>query len=1313
MKRFRFIDLVVGFCMLFGSRAVVAQHWPYPANTPNVEVPCADCSGNAHGKLTPGYADPISGFTGRFLDSTEVIDFQGGFRTGRAYLARYSPQKDRIYLQLGSALAAYSKSTFFSRLQSREPLVAPNSLSGVGRLESVHAALPELMLRWDQWFYAESSASNWRTVIIDGQDRLADYSIDDRGNVYIAYSVFGWGIVKDLGSNDASIMQGPQFFPNGSPGNIDSASNVFAVKTSNGKYYALVQGSGANAVQVYDVTNVDNPVQQNPDFRQFFQKAVPTSDRTAIVTADGKLLIYNNDAFIVNGAPLQTFLPPLGGRYASVDTDGTNFYAALQSSSYQVSLLKLTGDASRNSFSGTPVLVSNGNPQLEPRTLRYGDGYLAMVVNDFNVGIDLRLYRVDGSSFTEIPLNHYFNDYYIAVQGYKENTSNYVSVAKGLMWDVLPIKNNNKLHLIVSAYDLGDVYQIRSEDDVAVAAQGAVGTVNPNAPARPTGTLFYGDKVRFLGSTSSPTPKTLAWNFGNPEAAAGADPNTLANSSTGIPVDHQYSGITPATLGSARTVTATNTGGSGVGQTSVNLTTGTARIGVTNGTSSFSYITNATTAASAPVVAGDSFFDGSDGDVEGHYAEWTIDNVSTSKVPYAANGSHLMNAGVCGAHTLTYAAHYGPHVNFATAGGADFRVALSGLSYNVQPFTAAIGNFTDGGTSLVFSSISRASTDTTALPTAQAGALSWRWDLVDGGENVVLAGPAGTGSITSISQWSVPKTSFTSIGLRVRLQITTTPALTGTCAGKETSKAFTKALNGPDPVIGGGCTNGGPPCNFSITSQSGVNMTSDGWHFSWSATGPATVIGGEDKSTYAPVFTATGSYTVSVTVSNAIGSKTVTQGVSVTTVGILCPTMNDFNIYPVYLNSSLTCTVSQNAGCSVGTSLTFGAQTNSYDINCAAHTYEWDFGDNTQHSTQASPTHAYGAAGTYTITMTVKNPTQTYVGHGSITVGGIVQPPPPPPPPPPTGKCPTMSALNLYPVYRGTSDPCNSANQATCGTGELVTLLVQPNGYDLGCDSHTFSWSFGDNTTGSGSITTHTYTNPGNYTITLTVSNSSQFNYTSTIPVKITGSGSGGKCKTMTSDNLTAGYRNASFSCSAANNAGCTTSELLTFLPQPSGYDLSCSTHTYDWNFGDNTAHSTLANPTHQYTLPGTYTITMKVHNDQQDYTNTGQIIVKSSQVTPQFKADFTAATPDTSRPLLAVFTPSVDPANTAVTKVTWDFGDGSSPFSKPNLAQVTNLYSKAGTYAVSMTVEAGGQSVQTSHSVIIVLPSRTRAVRH
>src|SRR5205823_100090 len=288
----------------------------------------------------------------------------------------------------------------------------------------------------------------------------------------------------------------------------------------------------------------------------------PTADRTVLI-ADDKVLIYNNDSFITNGGPIQTIAPPAGGRYSFVDTDGTNFYVTLTDANFHIFLVKLVPNAGKTNYSGTPVQLpvtgAAGNPmQADVMTMRYGDGYIGLVVNNFEMGFDIQLFRVDGSSYTEIPTNHYFNDYYTAVGGYKPDTSNYVSCPKCHFYDVLPVKNGSSLNLLVSAYDLGDVYKIRSDDDIAVAATGTAGTPNPNAPARPVGTFFYGDRVRFLASTSSQTPKSVSWVFGNGEAAAGADPNTQPSGSTGLPADHQYSGITPGTLGGSRIVTATS-----------------------------------------------------------------------------------------------------------------------------------------------------------------------------------------------------------------------------------------------------------------------------------------------------------------------------------------------------------------------------------------------------------------------------------------------------------------------------------------------------------------------------------------------------------------------------------------------------------------------------------------------------------------------------------------------------------------------------------------------------------------------------------
>ncbi len=55
-------------------------------------------------------------------------------------------------------------------------------------------------------------------------------------------------------------------------------------------------------------------------------------------------------------------------------------------------------------------------------------------------------------------------------------------------------------------------------------------------------------------------------------------------------------------------------------------------------------------------------------------------------------------------------------------------------------------------------------------------------------------------------------------------------------------------------------------------------------------------------------------------------------------------------------------------------------------------------------------------------------------------------------------------------------------------------------------DALTYTWDFGDGTTGTGMTITHVYAKPGNYTVTLTVTNSSGHRQTKTVAITVTSS---------------------------------------------------------------------------------------------------------------------------------------------------------------------------------------------------------------
>src|SRR5262249_29869325 len=148
---------------------------------------------------------------------------------------------------------------------------------------------------------------------------------------------------------------------------------------------------------------------------------------------------------------------------------------------------------------------------------------------------------------------------------------------------------------------------------------------------------------------------------------------------------------------------------------------------------------------------------------------------------------------------------------------------------------------------------------------ASGAASTYQWDLVTTTGGIDSA-PIVSFTTTSNAQWSLAKASVVP-GSRVRLTVTS-PGPLGACAAFTTAVAYSSPLNPPpaDLAIGGGCTNGGPPCSFNATSATPPDST---WSYAWSGTGPGTVSPANGANpTYSPAFSATGTYTIALTVTN-------------------------------------------------------------------------------------------------------------------------------------------------------------------------------------------------------------------------------------------------------------------------------------------------------------------------------------------------------------------------------------------------------------------------------------------------------------
>ena len=113
-------------------------------------------------------------------------------------------------------------------------------------------------------------------------------------------------------------------------------------------------------------------------------------------------------------------------------------------------------------------------------------------------------------------------------------------------------------------------------------------------------------------------------------------------------------------------------------------------------------------------------------------------------------------------------------------------------------------------------------------------------------------------------------------------------------------------------------------------------------------------------------------------------------------------------------------------------------------------TYSWDFGDATSGSGKTT-SHSYAAGGSYTVTLTVADANGSSTSTQTVTVTA------PPPTPAPVASF----------TYTCSSRTCRFDASATT-------------------DATSYSWNFGDGSTGSGVTTSHNFAPNRSYTVTLT-----------------------------------------------------------------------------------------------------------------------------------------------------------------------------------------------------------------------------------
>jgi PKD repeat protein len=1256
-----------------------AQYWTHPAKTPNTDVKCTGCAGKADGQMTPGYPASVGTYVGRYLDSSPSNDCQQPIRTFRAVSVLPMPALNaphgRLYFQIGSSVQAFDIDNFFQRVAKGEALA-----NNTGSVQCRPQIVNDMALSYDSWFYAESQGSGWDVSSGgDGQTRLYWLDADDKGYVYLATKWYRWGIVQDDFARGGSNMG---FVSQAAPTSDDVIPIlVLSLKATNGTYYAAIGDRISSKMNLYDVTDRSNPRKVANLSKSIYQYA-KNGDGSAlgIATVDGRFEIYRTDTFVANGTPLVSDAGAGGGAVRAVASDGVNFYVAADAGSgLVISTYAPNGSGYRkvNDFATTRATLAT-------ESLKWGDGYL-LQAGITDGGYELRLFKASVNDVSEVDVSipsasgskaYYFKNYYVI------NTSGRNGYAGaglfGQFHGSAVVKNNGHTYLIVTAFGLGDVYELPGADSLTVISAGSVGTPNPNRPSGGSAGPFYGDPIGFTATTAS-AATNVQWNFGNPEAVAGADPN-VTTGVTGQQVTHRYSGLTAASsLPTTRTVTAASLTNANVnGSTAVTLAKPSVALGIA-GVSGV--VTQASQLASIPIVAGDRFTDASDGSVESHFDTWTIDGSPANALP-----SSSVSAGACAAaHTLSFDAHYGPYAAFVSL--SDMPIGIHGAAYSVRPFAASIAT-TPSASNIAFTATVRTTSDTNILTAAQIAALQYRWQLVDAGGNVLVQGPTGSGAVP---QFTVPKSAFNSRGIRAKLTLTSPTPAGGTCAGLETVDAFTQPLNGPDPVVNGDCTNGGAPCAFSVASASGVNPAADGWSYSWSVT-PANFRGATNGATFAPVFTAAGQYTVSVTVTNGIGSSTASKSIAVTKV-VLCQQMiPGVNVFVSYQSASGSCSF-VGGTCSVGESITFTGSAFQYDYSCDTHTFTWDFGDGTQGSGQ-SLAHSYGAAGSYNVSLTIKN------GGESVTTTAIVKVGQ-------TGCPPMVPGQNVFAAFSAPSG-CTSINTTPCVASEQINFAAGASAYDFSCGDHTFQWNFGDNKTATTkSINVqHSYAAAQTYIVSLTITNSAQ-NVSMTVPVKVaTRKG----CATLGSTSFFVAYGGPKSQCTfASSDSVCSNLEDVGFNAAPDlGFDPSCVTG-FEWDFGDHSAKVTGQTPSHKFAAAGQYTVKVTVTDGTSTVTYSALVHVRDDNpVIADCVFDFTIAPHVVGGVMqLDEFEFHAAGAGGATAEsYAWDFGDGTHTTSTTPV--IVHAYGDSKPHVVTLTVP--GTNCRVQHTAVT---PRRRAAGH
>ncbi len=404
----------------------------------------------------------------------------------------------------------------------------------------------------------------------------------------------------------------------------------------------------------------------------------------------------------------------------------------------------------------------------------------------------------------------------------------------------------------------------------------------------------------------------------------------------------------------------------------------------------------------------------------------------------------------------------------------------------------------------------------------------------------------------------------------------------------------------------------------------------------------------------------------------------------------------------VYKNPVAAFSVSDTTGCfPLNVSYTDKSNAGSGSISA----WSWDFGDGNI-STAQQPSHTYTAAGTFSVTLSIANT---------------------------SGCTGSVSKTNLIHITSGVHAAFNITPVNTCHAPAIISF----NSAATGDNPLNYTWNFGD---GSGSATaspSHNYSQAGVYNVSFKVQSPGGCADSTSKPVTISFVTSAIAISDTICSNSQVQFINASSPSPSASvwnfgngitsnaispyqtfsvagsytvklintffagcidstikkikvisgpaasfkvidSAGCSLPFSANFKNTSTGTNL-----TYVWDFGDGTT-SGAANPAHEYTQYGTYTVTLKAINAagcDSSIIKTNCITISPVKITNVTGFSHGGCIPYTVRPTLQ--TNNAAP----IAQYKWDFGDGFISTS----ATPTHTYTTEGIFTIKVSIETTG----------------------